>query len=87
METLYNKILIPHDELTFEHIDTILTFIAQEFVSKEKQSYTQEDLNEVAEYITFNTSEIFDISEQEATNLIMLHSYEKSKRKLEIRKL
>jgi hypothetical protein len=81
METLYNKILIPKDELTFDNIDVIITFISQEFISQDKKDYTQEDISKITNYITYNIAEIFDITEKEAEGLILLHSFEKSKRR------
>ena len=81
METLYNKILIPKDELTFDNIDVIITFISQELISQDKKEYTQEDITEITNYITYNIAEIFDITEKESEGLILLHSFEKSKRR------
>jgi hypothetical protein len=87
METLYNKILIPKDELTFDNIDVIITFISQEFIDIEhNKTYSQEDIENITTYITNTTAELFEITEKEAESLILLHSFEKSKRRAQLHK-
>jgi len=80
-ESLYNKVLIPPEYMSYENIDAILSFVAKEFTYDMTPKEIKEiDLILVMKYVVHNSSVIFEITEEETVNLIKLHGDEKTSR-------
>lgn len=73
---LYNQILYSEDDVTFEHLETIISFIVEEA----KLEYKTSDFESIMKYLVHESSEVFKLSYEDTMKLITNVSLNKVER-------